>query len=667
MLNFRIWGSEARGSQKSVAVCKPMNEYIKPQHPVFPVVAAHAPTPSPSQPSSRRRRSSIECVRPPSTSPVAKRPRLENNGDNAAAQPRAPPTIPDPCSGHGPARIAPPAVNVSRVREVINNELGHEILLKHNELRLIEQELAKCQIALEQLRRCHLIPYPVNCPSPDQVVDIMEGKGPALQTQPGAPVPQWAPPFGVVDGPYARHYAKWLIPDPTFDGIQVDFHVEARQKSSEGRTTRNSYSESFLPGKRPARGLSGQKLQALSSGYPVKSDKAGPCSLVRQLDGIRVKLVCLDCNRENFSSTQGFINHCRIAHKRDYKSHEEAARKCGQPIAPEAGVSTPVEEKPASVTSLASAPAPAPAPAPTQVPAPVAPLPGLPSSSAIGHAHPFARPNLSEQETYVALQARIQDCIKMFEDGLHPYSSTIPCSQPSRSRAVPSTPSGFLPSCQTPHLSNLLRNRSIAKDLDFAVQEAKKVEIDDSMSEDSEYSEVTTPVATKGSGIMRIPTLPRSPAPDFSSSNLPSSSKGRGHLPFGATHPLAYPTSVNVGRDVLMPDVEDSEGDLSPNAMSSNNAPSLVSDDGEYEESEVPSDSEAGDSITGNSVSDVAEITLEDDGEGRTLRHHRSSSGAGPETVRFRKDDVKHVTFVSPIKSEPKPARNASQGRGRKM
>lgn len=45
------------------------------------------------------------------------------------------------------------------------------------------------------------------------------------------------------------------------------------------------------------------------------------------------RLECLDCKRSDFSSAQGFINHCRIAHQREYASHEAAAFACGQTVA----------------------------------------------------------------------------------------------------------------------------------------------------------------------------------------------------------------------------------------------------------------------------------------------------------------------------------------------
>lgn len=40
-------------------------------------------------------------------------------------------------------------------------------------------------------------------------------------------------------------------------------------------------------------------------------------------------MTCPDCNRYDFSNVQGFINHCRIAHKLEYASHDDAVRHCG--------------------------------------------------------------------------------------------------------------------------------------------------------------------------------------------------------------------------------------------------------------------------------------------------------------------------------------------------
>jgi len=99
--------------------------------------------------------------------------------------------------------------------------------------------------------------------------------------------------------------------------------------------------------------------------------------------------------------------------------------------------------------------------------------------------------------------------------------------------------------------------------------------------------------------------------------------------------------------------------DLSPNTVASNNAPSLVSDDGEYDEGDE--DAESASSEGEDEGSDVAEIDIED-GEGvekvvpRTVLRNRAGSG-GEGGMRLRKED-KHVTFVSPVKEGAKERRS---------
>ncbi|OLN85572.1 hypothetical protein CCHL11_05862 [Colletotrichum chlorophyti] len=527
------------------------------------------------------------------------------------------------------------------MRDAIQYQFGLEILLKHNELRLINQELAKCQVALEQLRRCHLIPYPTTCPTPAQMLEITDGKGPALQTRPGESVPKWAPPFGVVDGPYARHYAKWLIPDPKFDGMQPEWypvHETARSRgSAEGRTTRNSMSDLASANKnRPVRGNAGQKLQALSSGYPQPKEKAGPCVLKRS-DGQTVKLVCLDCNRENFSSTQGFINHCRIAHRRDFKSHEEAAVHCGHIIEVNEGGAIVGEDK-------ASGPS---------------------TAVASGLVHPFAQTDMSTQQAYVALRSRIADSLKLYRQGKLPGVEGIPNGSVKTEPAKPAAENAgsFVGSSDTPFLSRLMQSRNFNGNLSDLVTDAKeKVSLEDltSPGEDSEDVEpgpnspksASAPVARMPTTTMRIPArAPMSPVA-LAPSTRPTSSKGRStHMGF-ASPPMSSPDKDDGHRILMLHDEDvDMDVDLSPNTIVSNNAPSLVSDDGEYDDSDDgSSESGVSDRMDAESVSDVAEITLDEDHDGRPLSHHRQSSSVGSSTaMRLKKDENKHVTFVSPV------------------
>ncbi|KAK8116188.1 hypothetical protein PG984_012690 [Apiospora sp. TS-2023a] len=638
--------------------------------PVQSLVSEPCKVTSPSRPPKRRRQSNAAIASQPAAAAFAvKRLRVDEDdqdesrpkkkvalaaqgAEDAAMRSQSLPTSTPqsqtlPQSRRGMAEL-------EHAKEIIQHQFSHDILLKHNELRLIQQELAKCQVALEQLRRCHLIPYPVNAPTPDQMLQISSGMGPALKAKASDKVPQWAPPFGVTDGPYARHYAKWLIPDPKFDGIVPESSVHAEstrfRNGVESRSMRNSFGEvGVMPTKgRPPRGSAGQKLHALSNGYPQPKDKAGPCVLKRS-DGKTVKLVCLDCNRENFSSTQGFINHCRIAHKRDFKSHEEAAVACGHPIEVEEARGEAQEEKPTAVSSINPA-------------APVSTTPAV----ATGLVHPFARQNgLAESEPYFSVLARIKESMEMFRKGQLPNVKSIPGVPVTPVSAKPSNPvpPEFAASADSPHLSRLLQSRGKSMNLSELVRDAKtKINLDEVMSPDEDSDDVESsslvPEDNDQTPVMRMPRIParttKSPVP-LPSTTRPVSSKGR--PPVGA-YATPIPTPAPRAAPEQEPELpridDDMELELSPNTAISNNAPSLVSDDGEYDDSVDGSSDEsiANDSIDAESMSDVAEIGFDDDHVGpQGVRHHRGST-AGHTPVRLRKEDNKHVTIVSPVKNE---------------
>jgi hypothetical protein len=549
----------------------------------------------------------------------------------------------------------PPPVDSARVCEAIESQFSLEILLKHNELRLINQELAKCQVALEQLRRCHLIPYPIAQGTPESMLGLVNGTGPALQQGPN--VPKWAPPYGVIDGPYARHYAKWLIPDPSFDGNDGP-STRAGKTIPEGRATRYSMADGLPASKaRTQRGASGsQKLQALAHGYPQTKDKAGPCVLKRS-DGQMVKLVCLDCHRENFSSTQGFINHCRIAHHRDFKSHEEAAVACGQPIEVEDGGGIVGEEKAPSYAS--------------------------------GLVHPMVRNAPMTTAALAAVMSRITASLELHKNG-DPRVPRIPSS------AAPAHVSpNFVAASSTPFLSEMMRRRGFDQDFSEIVGDARtKIDLDDEdESDDPETpSDPTLPSSSSSSPSsattttvppppMRMPARAGVSPPALSrptssgsssSSSSRSSSKGVGptsrpahatpvintaaaNQSRGSSLLLTTPTSGDV-RAAPDLDVEMMEGpsiiDLSPNTVASNKPPSLVSDDGEYDDG---TDVERESSEEEDEDSDVAEIDIEDDAVDKVVPLRNRGSGTS-EAMHLRKED-KHVTFVSPVKEKERRVR----------
>ncbi|KFX91767.1 hypothetical protein V490_05728 [Pseudogymnoascus sp. VKM F-3557] len=548
---------------------------------------------------------------------------------------------------------------LARMREVIDHQLSLEVLMKHDELRRIDQELAKATVALDQLRRCHIMPFPVSLGNPEAMLTVSTGSGPSIP-QARRTQPRMAAPFGVTEGPYSRHYASWLIPDPEFDGVQTGWGMlpgAAAGNAAPGRTTRNSLALETPTAKPRRGGASSKKLQALPSGYPPPKETAGPLVLKRA-DGQWVKLVCLVCQRENFGSTQGFINHCRIAHHREFKSHEEAASQSGQPVEVDSATGGIVggDSKPApTATTTASTGA---------------------SSTLV---HPLIRSVPFDRQTVNTLLERISEGTRMFYEGKMPGVTSIPSATPipapSRKRAEPHD--GFVAAEATPSLSQLLQRRGFGQNLDQLVAEAKTpvrdskrrrvVGIDgvsDSASDSESEVELDTTepavqsdvpitdggIATATPSETATPTSPQ-PQPQRHAPILPpgfarpNSSKGpTTTLPSrrpGISSNLAYPapipspppstTSHVLHLPILGPydtsssdDADVDAADLSP-ATASNKAPSLISDDGEY--SYVEDGESSGGESEGGVEEEEVEIEEVDEAVVRPAKRVRGKSG----------------------------------------
>ncbi|KAL8766482.1 MAG: hypothetical protein Q9209_006776 [Squamulea sp. 1 TL-2023] len=222
--------------------------------------------------------------------------------------------------------------SATNLQETIETDFSMKILLKHRELRFIDQEIAKCQIALEQLRRCQVIPYPAMSSSWEEMRAVAGGTGPI---QSNGAANQNVSPWGVTNGPYTRHYRHWLVPDAVFgDPVTEEMPISHPSRTGSVRSVRASTAgkSSLANQSRSQRGQSSARLKALPHGYPEAKEDKGPMIVKRSSDGRTVKLVCLDCQRLDFNSVQGFINHCRIAHSRNFQSHDAAAIACGQEV-----------------------------------------------------------------------------------------------------------------------------------------------------------------------------------------------------------------------------------------------------------------------------------------------------------------------------------------------
>ena len=488
------------------------------------------------------------------------------------------------------------ADRVASMREMIESHFDYEILLKHREVQLIEQELAKCQISLEQLRRCHLIPYPGTLAMSE---DVSNGIGPALQTPKSLSRPERPAPWGVADGPYSRHYAKWLVPDPRFDALSKEEAALAkhrRQFTSEGRATRASlgeFSVHSLDGTKAKARLSrtsaGKRPFVSGTESPTSvRDRQLPLVIKRSTDGQYVKLVCSDCHRGNFSSAQGFLNHCRIAHHRDYKSHDAAAVACGQPIESDTLTNISIssteqrgqtQEAGAQVTSpcLAQQLQPLAQPQANVLTPSVHPLihgTGIPSEKCGTSAYElppreFGCNNASGQVT---------DCRERKPETM------------AESRA-------FVFASETPHLSALLQKREFGGNLQAMVTETREIIDMASVAESSPSSDLEEgsntkdalhPLCADSNDAKRSGTEARARMPESSLKKvrLPRDTKpnpstfidmyGMATSAYATPISLAGSTSVSLA-DQASTSTFSSDMDFSPNTAESSN-PGLVSD-----------------------------------------------------------------------------------------
>lgn len=574
-------------------------------------------------------------------------------------------------------RVLPDATSKASLRQTIESQFSLEILLKHRELRLIDQELAKCQVALEQLRRCQIVPYPAMSSDLEDMQAVGSGSGFTLETR----VPQ-APPWGVADGPYTRHYEKWLIPDCAFDvnATESSRTSQTAGKAVSERSTRGSISEKnvFTSTSRSQRGSNNAKLQALPHGYPEPKEDKGPMILKRSTDGQMVKLVCLDCRRDNFNSAQGFINHCRIAHNRGFASHDAAAIACGEEVEvnPTGSVIGDL-----SITTSASAGLVHPLIRSAHM---ASTTPITPTSSSFSSS----RRKKSTSSTQTMNPILIQPSVAP------PPALSTPKLDRNGAELKDNSPGPFTPSSQTPHLSAFLARLGHNGDLDEMVNEAKTrpdTETDSDASSDDEdedreeVPELQPDAHSLGSrGGIRVGRLPAraamSPAP---LERVPSNKGIRGsrkpeslpHITSRAMYSSPYSASASELATVHSLHSESAIMDtsptlnLSPNTIESHPAPSLVSDDGDYEnthsESESPSSAEDDededryldievedhdqiDALEGSTSAATDHLGLAGSVKPHSPAARRSSALRSPTAIRPGTADERHVSFASP-------------------
>lgn len=243
---------------------------------------------------------------------------------------------------------------LDKMRHQLAFHLNQQILVKHRELRMLQAEMAKCDISLEQMRRCHHNPYPgyakchvnvldrkpVSRVGAENRIDYVRDSedGPLVETENGYVIPHYMSGIQAPHGAYMAHYQRWLLPDESREPVVSAIPAPVAAPIT-GRQTRNS----------KASGISPVEIPAPVPDAPI--NRGHPLVLTNS-QGEWVKLSCACEHRgHHLKNIQGFINHCRILHGQsgkfpewDFKTHKAAADYCGDAEAVEDGDIPPTDE-----------------------------------------------------------------------------------------------------------------------------------------------------------------------------------------------------------------------------------------------------------------------------------------------------------------------------------
>lgn len=181
------------------------------------------------------------------------------------------------------------SIPTETLRSILTNQVDLEICLKHKELQLTEEEIGKCEAQMLALRKFFEVPN-----------DITFRNEPSDFT--------------------LKYY------DVLNKSLSVNFTSLQQQRYALEHPPAGNYVTDPEPVHSYRTRSTTSSLRPSVAGAAVR---VAGC-LYRRTDGIIVKLTCPDCHRSNFSSAQGFLNHSRIAHSKEYTSQDAAALSCGE-------------------------------------------------------------------------------------------------------------------------------------------------------------------------------------------------------------------------------------------------------------------------------------------------------------------------------------------------
>ncbi|KAI5961930.1 hypothetical protein KGF57_001558 [Candida theae] len=178
-----------------------------------------------------------------------------------------------------------------QLKKLINDQLDLEIRIKHKELNMAEDELSKTESQMLLLRK--FLDIPNNDTSNDNNLTVKY--------------------YDLLSRSLNATYERFKeIPTSGSAAAPLSNVDPINPPPGHSYRTRSTTSS----------------LRPTASTSVLRPSSVG--CLYRRSDGVVVRLTCPDCLRYNFSSAQGFLNHSRIAHSKEYTSQDTAAIKCGE-------------------------------------------------------------------------------------------------------------------------------------------------------------------------------------------------------------------------------------------------------------------------------------------------------------------------------------------------
>lgn len=219
---------------------------------------------------------------------------MENHTPSTSSTPK--PNAPVPAIDRSDLMAKLEAIPTETLRSILSNQVDLEIRLKHKELKLTEEELGKCEAQMLALRQFFEVPKEVT-----------------FNNEPNDFTLKY---YNVLSESLLVSYTK----------LQQQQYMQALAESPYSQFNQNIF------GGEPEPAPTYRTRSTTSSLRPSLNGVANriPGCLYRRTDGVVVRITCPDCHRSNFLSAQGFLNHLRIAHSKEFTSQDAAALRCGE-------------------------------------------------------------------------------------------------------------------------------------------------------------------------------------------------------------------------------------------------------------------------------------------------------------------------------------------------